>query len=48
MTLEEKALANIEDDALVEVTPKSIRWRKKPLDENDRKKAEWQKDAEAD
>ena len=39
MTLE-KALAYIEDDELVEVTPKSIRLRKKLLDENDRKKAE--------
>jgi GTP-binding protein len=43
----EKALANIEDDELVEVTPKSIRLRKKLLDENDRKKAERQKEAEA-
>ena len=33
MTLE-KALAYIEDDELVEVTPKSIRLRKKLLDEN--------------
>ena len=46
MTLE-KALAYIEDDELVEVTPKSIRLRKKLLDENDRKKAERQKEAEA-
>ncbi len=45
MTLE-KALAYIEDDELVEVTPKSIRLRKKMLDENDRKKAERQKEAE--
>ncbi len=45
MTLE-KALAYIEDDELVEVTPKSIRLRKKLLDENDRKKAERQKEAE--
>ncbi len=37
MTLE-KALAYIEDDELVEVTPKSIRLRKKLLDENDRKR----------
>ena len=37
MTLE-KALAYIEDDELVEVTPKSIRLRKKLLDPNDRKK----------
>jgi len=46
MTLE-KALAYIEDDELVEVTPKSIRLRKKLLDENDRKKAERTKEAEA-
>jgi GTP-binding protein len=46
MTLE-KALAYIEDDELVEVTPKSIRLRKKLLDENDRKKAERSKEAEA-
>ena len=39
MTLE-KALAYIQDDELVEVTPKSIRLRKKLLDENDRKKAD--------
>ena len=36
MTLE-KALAYIEDDELVEVTPKSIRLRKKLLDPNERK-----------
>jgi GTP-binding protein len=46
MTLE-KALAYIEDDELVEVTPKSIRLRKKLLDENDRKKTERQKETEA-
>ena len=45
MTLE-KALAYIEDDELVEVTPISIRLRKKLLDENDRKKAERAKEAE--
>ena len=45
MTLE-KALAYIEDDELVEVTPKSIRLRKKLLDENDRKKDERKKEAE--
>jgi GTP-binding protein len=44
MTLE-KALAYIEDDELVEVTPKSIRLRKKILDPNDRKKAEKTKEA---
>ncbi len=44
MTLE-KALAYIEDDELVEVTPESIRLRKKLLDENDRKKEQRQKEA---
>ncbi|MGZ3410057.1 MAG: translational GTPase TypA [Xanthobacteraceae bacterium] len=41
----EKALAYIEDDELVEVTPKSIRLRKKLLDPNERKRAEKQKEA---
>lgn len=45
MTLE-KALAYIEDDELVEVTPKSIRLRKKILDPNDRKKASREKESE--
>src|ERR1700689_5484858 len=45
MTLE-KALAYIEDDELVEVTPKSIRLRKKLLDPNDRKRNERRKEAE--
>jgi GTP-binding protein len=45
MTLE-KALAYIEDDELVEVTPKSIRLRKMILDPNDRKKEERRKEAE--
>jgi GTP-binding protein len=45
MTLE-KALAYIEDDELVEVTPKSIRLRKKLLDPNDRKRDERRKVAE--
>ncbi len=44
MTLE-KALAYIEDDELVEVTPKSIRLRKTILDPNDRKKASRTKEA---
>jgi GTP-binding protein len=44
MTLE-RALADIQDDELVEVTPKSIRLRKRHLDSNDRKKAERQKAA---
>ena len=43
MTLE-KALAYIEEDELVEVTPKSIRLRKVQLDPNDRKRAERAKD----
>ncbi len=41
----EAALAYIEDDELVEVTPKNIRLRKKLLDSNDRRKAERKKDA---
>ncbi|HZS63025.1 MAG TPA: translational GTPase TypA [Xanthobacteraceae bacterium] len=45
MTLE-KALAYIQDDELVEVTPKSIRLRKKLLDPNERKKEERKKEAE--
>ena len=35
----EQALEFIDDDELVEVTPKSVRIRKKLLTENDRKKA---------
>jgi len=42
----EKALAYIADDELVEVTPKSIRLRKKLLDPNVRKKEERRKEAE--
>jgi GTP-binding protein len=45
MTLE-RALAYIADDELVEVTPQSIRLRKRHLDPNDRKKAERQRVAE--
>jgi len=45
MTLE-KALAYIDDDELVEVTPKSIRLRKKLLDPNERKRDERRKEAE--
>ena len=45
MTLE-KALAYIQDDELVEVTPKSVRLRKAFLDPNDRKRAERAKAAE--
>ena len=46
MTLE-KALAYIQDDELVEVTPKSIRLRKALLDPHDRKRAERAKSAAA-
>jgi GTP-binding protein len=45
MTLE-KALAYIQDDELVEVTPKSVRLRKKLLDPNERKKEERRREAE--
>jgi len=38
----EKALAYIQDDELVEVTPKSIRLRKRCLDSNERKRMEKQ------
>ncbi|ACA16724.1 GTP-binding protein TypA [Methylobacterium sp. 4-46] len=44
MTLE-RSLAWIQDDELVEVTPKSIRLRKAVLDPNDRKRAERSKEA---
>jgi GTP-binding protein len=44
MTLE-KALAYIDDDELVEVTPKSIRLRKKLLDPNERRKEERRQEA---
>jgi GTP-binding protein len=46
MTLE-KSLAYIQDDELLEVTPKSIRLRKVHLDPNDRKRAERAKEAVA-
>ena len=39
----EIALEYIEDDELVEITPKSTRLRKVMLKENDRKKQERQK-----
>ncbi len=41
----EKAIAYIEDDELVEVTPKSVRLRKRWLDPNERKKQSRMKDA---
>jgi GTP-binding protein len=40
----EKALSYIQEDELVEVTPKSIRLRKRWLDPNERKKRERQKE----
>jgi GTP-binding protein len=43
----EQAIAYISDDELVEVTPKSIRLRKKLLDSNARKRAERAAEAEA-
>jgi GTP-binding protein len=46
MTLE-KALAYIDEDELVEVTPKAIRLRKAILDPHERKRAERGKSAEA-
>ncbi|WP_448149931.1 translational GTPase TypA [Labrys miyagiensis] len=46
MTLE-KSIAWIQDDELLEVTPKSIRLRKAILDPNERKKAERSKEAAA-
>ncbi|MDE1918542.1 MAG: translational GTPase TypA [Sphingomonadales bacterium] len=44
MTLEQ-AIAYIDEDEMVEVTPKSIRIRKTELDPNERKKASRRKDA---
>jgi GTP-binding protein len=35
----EQAIAYIDDDEMVEVTPKSIRLRKRYLDPNERKRA---------
>jgi GTP-binding protein len=46
MTLE-RALSYIQEDELVEITPKSIRLRKAILDPNDRKKAERARAADA-
>ena len=43
----EQALAYIQDDELVEVTPKSVRLRKALLSPHDRKKAERSAEAEA-
>ena len=43
----ERAMSYITDEELVEVTPKSIRLRKRWLDPNERKKRERQREAEA-
>ena len=42
----EKAMTYITDDELVEVTPKSIRLRKRWLDPNERKRQERKREAE--
>jgi GTP-binding protein len=42
----EKAMSYITDDELVEVTPRSIRLRKRWLDPNERKKQERRREAE--
>jgi GTP-binding protein len=44
MTLEQ-AIAYIQDDELVEVTPKAIRIRKRYLDPHERKRASRQSEA---
>jgi len=41
----EQSIAYIEDDELVEVTPKSVRLRKRYLDPNERKRMSRQKEA---
>jgi GTP-binding protein len=43
----EQAIAYIEDDELVEVTPSAVRLRKRHLDSNARKRAERRSDSEA-
>ena len=43
----EQAIAYIEDDELVEVTPSAVRLRKRYLDPNQRKRAERKSDSEA-
>ncbi len=43
----EQAIAYIEDDELVEVTPSSVRLRKRYLDPNERKRAERRSDSDA-
>jgi GTP-binding protein len=43
----EQAIAYVEDDELVEVTPSAIRLRKRYLDPHERKRFERRMDAEA-
>ena len=43
----EQAIAYIEDDELVEVTPTAVRLRKRHLDPNARKRAEKKSDSQA-
>jgi GTP-binding protein len=43
----ERAMSYIQDDELVEITPKSIRLRKRWLDPNERKKQERKRESEA-
>jgi len=43
----EQAIAYIEDDELVEVTPSAVRLRKRFLDPNQRKRNERKQDSEA-
>jgi GTP-binding protein len=44
----EKAMSYITDEELVEVTPESIRLRKRWLDPNERKKQDRKREAEAE
>ena len=44
----ERALSYIDDDELVEVTPKSIRLRKRWLDPNERKRRERARETQAE
>jgi GTP-binding protein len=44
----ERALSYIQDDELVEVTPKSVRLRKRWLDPNERKRRERSRETETE
>ena len=43
----EKAMSYIQDDEFVEITPASIRLRKRYLDPNERKRSERKRESEA-